>query len=100
MPLSYRNQSINLLCKSIGWFLYDSGLRHERVNCAALYFNKDRRKALKLSKMSKSWSLEETGSSYDHKFVSSDNPGQNVWNKVKRSSIIEQEKALENFFPF
>ena len=30
-PLSYRNQSIDLLWKSIGWFLYDNGLRHERV---------------------------------------------------------------------
>ena len=32
MPLSYRSQSIHLLCKSIDWFLYDNGLRHERVN--------------------------------------------------------------------
>ena len=31
MPLSYRNQSINLLFKSVDWFLYDNGLRHERV---------------------------------------------------------------------
>ena len=30
-PLSYRNQSIDLVCKSMGWFLYDNGLRHERV---------------------------------------------------------------------
>ena len=30
-PLSYRNQSINLLRKSIDWFLYDNGLRLERV---------------------------------------------------------------------
>ena len=30
--LSYRNQSINLLCKSMDWFLYDRDLRHERVN--------------------------------------------------------------------
>ena len=30
--LSYRNQSIYLLCKSIDWFLYDRNLRHERVN--------------------------------------------------------------------
>ena len=30
-PLSYRNQSFDLLCKSIDWFLYDNGLRHERV---------------------------------------------------------------------
>ena len=30
-PLSYRNQSIDLLYKSIDWFLYDNGPRHERV---------------------------------------------------------------------
>ena len=30
--LSYRNQSIDLLCKSMDWFLYDNGPRHERVN--------------------------------------------------------------------
>ena len=32
-PLSYRNQSIDLLRKSMGWFLDDKGLRLERVNC-------------------------------------------------------------------
>ena len=31
-PLSYRNQSTDLLRKSMDWFLYDNGLRHERVN--------------------------------------------------------------------
>ena len=30
--LSYRNQSIDLICKSMDWFLYDRDLRHERVN--------------------------------------------------------------------
>ena len=30
-PLSYRNQSTDFLCKSLDWFLYDNGLRHERV---------------------------------------------------------------------
>ena len=30
-PLLYRNQSIDLLHKSIYWFLYDNGLRHERI---------------------------------------------------------------------
>ena len=30
-PLSYRNQSIDLLLKSMDWFLYDNGLRNERV---------------------------------------------------------------------
>ena len=29
--LSYRNQSIDLQSKSMGWFLYDKGLRPERV---------------------------------------------------------------------
>ena len=29
--LSYRNKSINLLYKSMDWFLYDSDLRDERV---------------------------------------------------------------------
>ena len=32
MPLSYRNQSIDLRSKSMDWFLYDDGIRHERVN--------------------------------------------------------------------
>ena len=30
-PISYRNQSIDLRSKSNDWFLYDNGLRHERV---------------------------------------------------------------------
>ena len=30
--LSYRNQFIDLLCKLMGWFLYDRSIRHERVN--------------------------------------------------------------------
>ena len=29
--LSYRKQSIDLLCESMDWFLYDNGLRRERV---------------------------------------------------------------------
>ena len=31
-PLSYRTQSIDLLRKSMDWFLFDNGLRHEMVN--------------------------------------------------------------------
>ena len=30
-PLSYRNQYNDLVRKSMDWFLYDNGLRHERV---------------------------------------------------------------------
>ena len=29
--LLYKNQSIDLLCKSVDWFLYDTDLLHERV---------------------------------------------------------------------
>ena len=36
-PLSYRNQSIDLLCKSMNWFLYDNSLRHERVKVYVSY---------------------------------------------------------------
>ena len=44
-----------------------------------------------LQKMSKNSSLKETGPSYSQKFVYSDNPGQNVWHKVKKSSKIGQD---------
>ena len=30
-PISYRNQSIDLLCKSMDWFLYHIALRRERI---------------------------------------------------------------------
>ena len=38
-PLVYRNQSIDLLCISMDWFLYDNGLRHERVKSKFVYSN-------------------------------------------------------------
>ena len=31
MTLSYRKHFIDLLCKSVDWFLYGRDLRHERV---------------------------------------------------------------------
>ena len=36
--LSYRNQSIDWLCKSIDWFLYDRNLWHERVNASKKHY--------------------------------------------------------------
>ena len=36
-PLSYWNQSIDLQSKSMDWFLYDNGLRHESVKCCLLH---------------------------------------------------------------
>ena len=35
--LSYRNQSIGLLCKSVDWFLYDRDFHHERVSVLMLF---------------------------------------------------------------
>ena len=40
-PLSYRNQSIDLRSKSMVWFLYDNGLRHERVKNMVLCASSD-----------------------------------------------------------
>ena len=45
-PLSYRNQSIDLLRKSMDWFLYDNGLRHERVNGYIIFHFSLRRQRL------------------------------------------------------
>ena len=51
--------------------------------------------------MSQNSSLEETGPNYGQKFVCSDNPGQNIWHKVKKSSKIGQDfKNLSNFACF
>ena len=54
-PLSYRNQSIDLQSKSVYWFLYDNGLRHERVkelNWASVYWGGTKEERLiKLGKL-------------------------------------------------
>ena len=36
--LSYRNQSIDLHCELMDWFLYDRDLRHEKVKLENLFF--------------------------------------------------------------
>ena len=46
---SYRNQSTDLLCKSMDWFLYDTNLHHERVKTflktdEIFYHNQDKMK--------------------------------------------------------
>ena len=37
-PLSHRNQYIDLRSESMDWFLYDNGLRHERVKMIFVNF--------------------------------------------------------------
>ena len=57
--LSYRNQSIDLLRKSMDWFLCDNSLRHERVKkvCFLCLFNADFKHTLALLSASHSLAL-------------------------------------------
>ena len=55
-------------------------------------FIDDRRNALKLQNMSKNQSWKETGPSQDKTFVCLDNLGQNLLNKMEKSSETGQEK--------
>ena len=52
--------------------------------------------------MSKSSSVKETGPSSGQNFVCSDNPGQNIWSKIKKYSKIEQDfqSLISNFACF
>ena len=52
--------------------------------------------------MSKNSSVKETGPSYGQIFVCSDNPGQNIWQKVKKYSKIGQDlkNVIYNFACF
>ena len=52
MFLSYRNQFIDLLCKSVDWFLYDRGLRHERVKIGKFDDRNDRLRVANLFRQS------------------------------------------------
>ena len=46
-PILYRNHSIDLLCKSMNWFLYDIGLRRERAKTGKNYIqSRENRKHL------------------------------------------------------
>ena len=38
--LSYKNLSIDFLCKSMNWFLYDRDLRHRRVKLSGIFLRK------------------------------------------------------------
>ena len=52
--------------------------------------------------MAKNSCLKETESSNGQKFVCLDNPGQNIWQKLKKSSKIGQDfkNLLSNFACF
>ena len=46
--VTIRNQSIDLLPKSMDWFLYDNGLRHERVNIRSEIWTRSLSKKIKV----------------------------------------------------
>ena len=54
-PLSYRNQSIDLQSKSMDWFLFDNGLRRERVNRESAEKNEKKLNWKKLSRNRTFW---------------------------------------------
>ena len=70
----------------VTWFIFTSWLE----------------KCFELTKISKNSSVKETGPSYGQKFVSSDNPSQNIWYKVKKYSKIGQEfkNVISNYLFF
>ena len=63
------------------------------------YFHRDWRNALKFRKIFKNPSMKKTGPRYGLKFVSSDNPGKNISQKVKKCSKFWQElkNVISNF---
>ena len=62
---------------------------------------KNRTKASQLRKMSKNLSLEEVRSSYDKRFVWSENPGQKISNKtIILSKIGEDYKTLVSIYAY
>ena len=70
-PISYRNQSIDLLSKSVDWFLYDIGLRHERVKATLLTILKIqifKQQNFRAKKMSR-WSRKELRGSLRKKSI-------------------------------
>ena len=48
--------------------------------------------------MSKTWRFKETGTSHDNIYACSDNSGQNIWNKLEKSSKIGQDKKRQATF--
>ena len=57
------------------------------------------RKTLKFSKMSKYWSLKETGADIEHNFAYTDNPGQIISIRERKSSkTVQHKKNLRSIF--
>ena len=72
-------------------FLELTGLKRLEKGFEAMSKNS---KNSKNSRNVKNSSLEDIGASCEQKLVCSDNPRQNIWNRVKQSSKIRYEFAL------
>ena len=86
MTLSDLNQ-IGKVVFTKNCFIYNFCAMHSHYICI-----KGLRKALKRSKRSQHWSLQETGTSYKKNILHLDNRAQNLRNNVKKSSKIGQDK--------
>ena len=72
------------------------------MELVVLDLHHDCRNALNLQKLSQVSSVNENGPSYGLKFISSDIPSQNNWNRLKKYSKIEQDykNVITNFARF
>ena len=61
--------------------------QNQCLQAIELHYNfiKDWKKALRLYKISKNWSLEKIVSSFDPNIFRSDSLRQNIWNQVKKN---------------
>ena len=90
-PLSYRNHSIDLLRKSMDWFLYDNRLRLERVN--EIYFPAE---TSNINTRSSFQRLKQPFRKSNKGLNSASYSGQSLWNKlpveIKRSGVTNSFK--------
>ena len=90
-PLSYRNHSIDLLPKSMDWFLYDNRLRLERVN--EIYFPAE---TSNINTRSSFQRLKQPFRKSNKGLNSASYSGQSLWNKlpveIKRSGVTNSFK--------
>ena len=55
-------------------------------------FFREWRNSLLIYKMSKNWNLKENGPSWRQNFVWSENPRQNIWNKIEKSGKLDRKR--------
>ena len=95
--ISYRNQSIYLFCKSMGWFLYDRDLRHKRVEAAVLKNFVRHKKYLRLCAFSEKRTTTDVCSCKLHKFLQLHYraPANNYFSSYTKMNIIHDFSVFQ-----